>query len=246
MKKIVFVLAAAATLCGCSSKNKSSVSSEKEVVVPATSAESTSVIEEVTASTTEAMTEAEQDSDFQILEVGDDGITVILPNNIMQKIEIDCTELLRMAGIYNHDPTELLFIEDYNFDGYDDLFVPKTTLLANTPGTYYRFDPTVNFNPLKKWDVLNEIGFLMKADSENGILHFITSSSAVYHNWIIYKWDNGKLQPVSREYQYEGDKQIYIDCFEYDNDGKEILVRRKRAILGENNEWLGTEDVELS
>lgn len=245
MKKFLASIILTALLTGCSDKNENSVSSEKEVVESTNSAELTSVIEETTAPTTESTTEAEQDFDFQILEVEDDGITVLVANNTIQKIEIDCTEILRMAEIYNKDPAELLVIKDYNFDGYDDLFVPATTLVANLPGTYYRFNPTVNFSPFEEWDELNEIGFLMKADSEKGILNFSSKGSAVDHDWIIYKWKSGKLQPVSRELQYMHGSEIYIDCFEYDNDGNETLVKRKRAVLGENNEWLGTEEIEI-
>ncbi len=248
MKKIIIALTATVTLCGCSGKDKSSVPSEIDVIiVPETSADATPVIEEATTAESELPYGVEQDRSFQILEVEGDGVTVDFKNNTMQKIEIDCTELLRMAEIYDIDPENMLVVGDYNFDGYDDLFVPETTLNANTPGTYYYFNPTVNFNPFEEWDELNEIGFLMKADSEKKILNFSSHISAIDHDWIIYKWKAGKLHPVSREYQYQSvyDNQIYINRFEYDDDGKEILVKRKRAVLGENNEWLGTEDVEL-
>ncbi len=237
MRKYFIFLIAAGILSGCSDREKSSASSEKEKA-PVSDIKGEITIPETSESA------ALKDSEYKF-KVEDAGILYYNGGSVLQKIEIDCTELLRMAEIYDKDPANLLVVSDFDFDGYDDLFVPKTTLVANMPGTYYRFNPTVNFDPFEKWDVLNEVGFLMKADSENGILHFSLRGSAVDHDWIIYKWESGKLQPVSRELQYMNGSDIYIDCFEYDNDGKETLVKRKRAVLGENNEWLGTEDVEL-
>lgn len=238
MRKYFILLIAAGILSGCSDREKSSVSDEKDNP-------SVSDINTETDAHEELTSESMQDSKYKF-KVEDDGIVYYNGASIMQEIELDCSELLRMAEIYDEDPAELLVVSDFNFDGYDDLFVPKTTLVANTPGTYYYFNPTVNFNPFEKWDVLNEVGFLMKADSENRVLNFSLRGSAVDHDWIIYKWESGKLQPVSRELQYMNGSDIFIDCFEYDDDGKETLVKRKRAVLGENNEWLGTEDVELN
>lgn len=247
MKKIVTALAAIVTLCGCSAKDKSSVSSEKEVVVPAASEESTYVNEEATASELEATSEAEQDSDGYNFKVESDGILVSSGDYPLQKIELDCSQLFEFAERYHENPEHFLVIDDFNFDGYDDLFVPRGAGVPNIMGTYFYMDPTVNFNPFEEWDELNEIGFLMKADSEKKILNFSSRISAIEHDWIIYKWKAGKLHPVSREYQYQSvyDNQVYINCFEYDDDGKETLAKIERALLGANREWLGTEEVEL-
>lgn len=236
MKKYMIAFVLTALLTGCSDRNESSISGEKEVVESTNSAESTSVIEEATAPTTEAATEAEQDSDFRILEVEDDGITVLVANNTIQKIEIDCTEILRMAEIYDTDPAELLVIKDYNFDGYDDLFVPATTLIANLPGTYYRFDPTVNFSPFEKWDELNKIGQLMDVDADNQVLNLAVRISAAEHETTVYRWESGRLVPVSRTHYYVGneDDQYYIDHFEYDENGEEILVKQESGAINED------------
>lgn len=237
MRKYFILLIAAGILSGCSDREKIFVSDEKDN-------QSVSDINIETDAPEELTSESMQDSKYKF-KVEDDGIVYYNGASIMQEIELDCSELLRMAEIYDEDPAELLVVSDFNFDGYDDLFVPKTTLVANTPGTYYYFNPTVNFNPFEKWDVLNEVGFLMKADSENRVLNFSLRGSAVDHDWIIYKWESGKLQPVSRELQYMNGSDIFIDRFEYDVDGKETLAKRERAVLGENNEWIGTEEVEL-
>lgn len=237
MRKYFILLIAAGILSGCSDREKSSASSKKEKV-PVSDIKGETTIPETSESA------ALKDSEYKF-KVEYDGIVYYDGGSVLQKIELDCTDLIKRAESYDRDPEEFLIISDFNFDGYDDLFVPDIIGTPNIPGTYFYMNPTRNFNSFEKWDVLNEVGFLMKADSENGVLHFSSRGSAVDHDWIIYKWGSGKLQPVSRELQYMNGSEIYIDCFKYDDDGKEILVGRKRAVLGENNEWLGTEEVEL-
>lgn len=239
MKKYIIILTALAMLSGCTADGeKSSVSDEKDN-------QSVSDINTETDAPEELTSETVQEPEY-IFKVEKDGVVYYNgASMIMQKIELDCSNLINRAESYDRDPEEFLIISDFNFDGYDDLFVPDMIGTPNIPGTYFYMNPTRNFNPFEKWDVLNEVGFLMKADSENEVLHFSSSGSAVDHDWIIYKWESGNLQPVSRELQYMNVSDILIDCFEYDDAGKETLVKRKRAVLGENNEWLGTEDVEL-
>lgn len=237
MRKYFIFLIAAGILSGCSDREKSPASSEKEKA-PVSDIKGETIIPETSESA--ALT----NSDYKF-KVEDDGVVYYNGGSVLQKIELDCTELIMRAESYDRAPEEFLTIADFNFDGNNDLFVPDIIGTPNIPGTYFYMDPTRQLNCFEEWDVLNEIGYLMNTDSENEVLHFSSKGSAVDHDWIVYKWESGKLQPVSRELQYMNGSDIYIDCFEYDNDGKEILIGRKRAVLGENNEWLGTEDVEL-
>lgn len=85
----------------------------------------------------------------------------------------------------------------------------------------------------------------MSVDSENQVLNLSETGSAVDHEVTVYKWKTGKLHPVSHEIQYAVYNQIYIDHFEFDDAGKETFVKKERALLDENNEWLGTEEVEF-
>jgi lipoprotein len=249
MKKYIIAVVMTVLLTGCADKNTSASSTVKEETsAPETTAETT-FAEEITSTgeiTSTVETTAEPVSDGYNFKVEADGI-YFFEGSIFQKIELDCSEFLESVEKYDKAPEEFLTIADFNFDGYDDLFVPNGVGAPNVHGTYFYMNPTRDFNPFEKWDELNKIGFLMSVDSENKILNFSSHISAVDHDWIIYKWNNGKLQPVSRELQYNSvyDNKIYIDRFEYDDDGKESLVKRERALLGENNEWQGTEEVEF-
>lgn len=239
MKKYIVALVLTGLLAGCSDRDESTVSNVNEPSsAPETTAEPTTA-EEIT-------TESEPVSDGYNFKVEADEI-YFFEGSIFQKIELDCSEFLESVEKYDEAPEEFLTIADFNFDGYDDLFVPHGIGAANISGKYFYMNPTRDFNPFEEWDELNKIGFLMSVDSENKILNFSSHISAVDHDWIIYKWNNGKLQPVSREFQYESvyDNRIYINRFEYDDDGKETFVKRERVLLDENNEWLGTEEVEF-
>ncbi len=237
MKKYIIALVLTGLLAGCSDRNENTVSNENELVsAPETTAETTTA-EEIT-------TESELVSDGYNFKVEADGIH-FFEGSIYQKIELDCSEFLESVEKYDKAPEEFLTIADFNFDGYDDLFVPHGIGAANVSGKYFYMNPTRDFNPFEEWDELNKIGLLMSVDSENQVLNLSETGSAVDHEVTVYKWKTGKLHPVSHEIQYAVYNQIYIDHFEFDDAGKETFVKRERVLLDENNEWLGTEEVEF-
>lgn len=237
MKKYIIALVLTGLLAGCSDRNENTVSNENEPVsAPETTAETTTA-EEIT-------TESELVSDGYNFKVEADGIH-FFEGSIYQKIELDCSEFLESVEKYDKAPEEFLTIADFNFDGYDDLFVPHGIGVANVSGKYFYMNPTRDFNPFEEWDELNKIGLLMSVDSENQVLNLSETGSAVDHEVTVYKWKTGKLHPVSHEIQYAVYNQIYIDHFEFDDAGKETFVKRERVLLDENNEWLGTEEVEF-
>ncbi len=269
MKKYVIFLIALAALSGCSDNEDSDVSdapaettvseaTTTEVSVPeeTTASEVTTttaeIPEETTAEITTTAAEIPEEITIPAVEkngytyrVESDGVVCGSGGHDIQKLYTDCTELLRLAEAYGEDPAELLTIEDFDFDGYDDVFVPETIGTPNVPGKYFRQVPEANSYYFGEWDELNGIGFLLNTDSVNERLTFYSKGSAVEHEQVVYEWEGSAIVPVSRELQYMQETEIFIDSYEYDG-GKEILTGRKRVLLGENNEWLGTEDVPLT
>lgn len=258
-------------LSGCSGEDRNAVSNKNEQIsAPETTAETTteeimtSESENISAEATtetetatepetavkpsvdeEITTESEFVSDGYNFKVEADGIH-FFEGSIYQKIELDCSEFLESVEKYDEAPEEFLTIADFNFDGYNDLFVPYGIGAPNVPGKYFYMDPTKQLNPFKEWDELNQIGLLMSIDVDNQNLILSETGSAVDHEVTAYKWENRKLRSVSREVQYATyNNQIYIDHFEYDRTGKETFVKKERALLDENKEWLGTEEVEF-
>ena len=233
---IAFILLiAAGILSGCSDREKSSASSEKEKV-PVSDIKGETTIPETSESA------ALKDSEYKF-KVEDDGIMYYDGSSVLQKIELDCTDLIKRAESYDRDPEEFLIISDFNFDGYDDLFVPDIIGTPNIPGTYFYMNPTRNFNSFEKWDVLNEIGQLMDVDADNQVLDLAVNISAADHETTVYRWESGTLVPVSRKHDYVSneDGQHYIYRFEYDENGEEILVIKECVTVDEDGNEMVSE-----
>ncbi|MBR3760330.1 MAG: lipoprotein [Ruminococcus sp.] len=269
MKKYVIFLIALAALSGCSDNEDSDVSDApaettvseatttevsvpEETTAPEVTTTTAEIPEETTAEITTTAAEIPEEITIPAVEkngytyrVESDGVVCVSGGIDVEKLYTDCTELLRLAEAYGEDPAELLTIEDFDFDGYDDVFVPETIGTPNVPGKYFRQVPEANSYYFGEWDELNGIGFLLNTDSVNERLTFYSKGSAVEHEQVVYEWEGSAIVPVSRELQYMQETEIFIDSYEYDG-GKEILTGRKRVLLGENNEWLGTEDVPLT
>lgn len=217
MKKHIIPLLCVVLLCGCADNTESSADSAADVTA-------------VTENTTEA--ETTEPAEGLSFEIDQQSIELFIDGEYIQTIDLDY-----MPQNYH------IKTIDYDFDGYDDLFIPTLIGRPNTPGIYYHYN--VETGLLEEWEELNTIGCLMNVNDDDTLINNI-SISAVDHKTITYKWNNGNLQEISYQTQYCGsDNEIYIDAYEYDENGNEILVKRERVILDEDHNWLGTEEVEI-
>lgn len=232
MKKYITPLLCAAALCSCTAQNKASSQSSVQNVTEFSSYSFAENINETAASS------PDKSLSFTVTEKG---VDVSRAGEILQTIE---GEFLEELSFYDDvAPEEFLTVRDYDFDGYEDLFIPTLIGRPNTPGIYYRYNAETGL--FDEWEKLNEIGCLMNVNDDDTLTNNI-GSSAVDHESITYKWENDVLKPISRETQYIGnDGEVYIDSFDYDNIGNETLVKRERAILDEDHNWLGTEEVRI-
>lgn len=238
MKKYMIAFVLTALLTGCSDRNESSVSSESET----TSAPESTAAADTTAAPEEITTAGTlQDADGYNIRVEADGVTVS-QGSFFQKIELDCSELIRRAESYDRAPEEFLTVADFNFDGYDDLFVPDMIGTPNIPGTYFYMNPTREFNCFEEWDELNEIGQLMDIDDENQELDLAVKISAADYEYSVYKWGENGLVRISRKHYYvSGSGQYYTDYFEYDENGEEILVKQESGAIDEEGSEIVSE-----
>lgn len=171
--------------------------------------------------------------------VSKDSVNVYRGDDIIQTIPCNTEELYMMD---DEAPENLLTVSDWNFDGYDDFFIPEMLLRPNIPGRYFVFDP--QNGDFKESDVLNELEVLTKADSDSQTILRQITSSAVEHEDATYRWYNGSLKLIEKAVQYDaGSDGILIDTFSYDDNGVETLVKREKVILSEENEYLGTETI---
>lgn len=158
--------------------------------------------------------------------------------------EVDKYEGVDGFEEHYYQGVDVLEFADYDFDGYDDIFFQTSINTANEPGIYYHFNPETCL--FEEWDELNQIG-LQCYFGDDKTLKVSVTGSAVDHETTVYKWNNECLVPVSREVQYaDGKNDIYIDYYEYNENSEEILVKREKALLDEDKNWLGTEEVEIS
>ncbi len=100
-----------------------------------------------------------------------------------------------LDGGYLHEPQCYLGTDDYDFDGYEDLYVPDT-LMGNRTGMYYRYEPeSGEFIP---WDALNAIGYDMYVDAEERTLNAFMGieGERKLHS---FRWEDGVLAEIPTE-----------------------------------------------
>lgn len=141
----------------------------------------------------------------------------------MKKYLLLC--MMFLCGCTAENTPEISYFEtqqsvasDFDFDGYDDLYVPDYDGLH---GTYYRYNPdTEHFDV---WDELNKIGRLLNVGmSENVRIGRILSLDTDDSQRFIYKWNGDKLNMVERR---ETDKNNNTETWYYiDENGNEILI----------------------
>lgn len=229
IKRMSAICLCIGVLSGCSAKDTSSVSSEKEVVVPAISTESTSATEATTAPTTEAQTEAVTQPEIEstnslTYSIDESGIGLIVDGESVQYISLG----------YEPDERDIV-ADDFDFDGYKDIFIPSKEY-GGFPGTFYRYIP--DSKQFESWDELNKIGRKMTvvSQSEKVLVRSAYAKTGSRHTY--YKWNNDVLEKDMLKDCYFSNYEV-IDYYEYIPDGSKILVKRE-LIKPESNDVFKT------
>lgn len=185
------------------------------------------------------------------------GIDVLRNGKVLQTIEGDYFGELDLAArkvrhevpmenVEYHDeydfyvPEDFLNATDFDFDGFNDLFIPTDHLSAT--GVYYRFNPQSEL--FEEWDTLNQIGKRLHTGEEGECLtsyqYFKDSKES---EKCIYQWENASLVCVSREHFYYGaDGERYTDYF----DSTDTLIKRERLLYDRYGRLDSTEEVEIN
>ena len=170
-------------------------------------------------------------------EVQENAIIIMKNNAIIQIIEnINLLELVkdlekRLEQLKKTRPVEggiqapekYLETYDFDFDGYDDLFIPAS-LSGTRTGVFYHFDPDTE--QFELWEELNQIGVSLYPESKAKQLTaycFETSGMNIY----TYKWNEQMthVNLIQREYSYKTDEDNTItEIYEIDENGNEILT----------------------
>lgn len=222
MKKYLFSMMCIGLLCSCAGKAEISVSSVSDEI---------SVTESITETVKTESLSAETISRLSYY-IDEDYLEILYDDNHIQTIQ--CDTILKESDIT---------CEDFDFDGYDDLFIPSKLGVPNRPGTYYHYNTETQLFEI--WKEISELKVCAQTDPDNKTLSQTITGSAAYHKTTVYKWSGSQLLPVSREIQYSIGDDILIDSYEYDENSSEILIKREKALFDENNYWAGTEEIEI-
>lgn len=183
------------------------------------------------------------------------GITVTYMGEPVQNISISTKYMLDAYANGIADSSSLVNINDFDFDGHFDLFIPQSQSddKLNTYGTFLHYNPKTNL--FEKWDEISQLEtFASTADDEETISATIKKNDAEFetktYEWQIVDEETGEteLTLIRMKKQYRLDNSpanlynIYIDYYEYSN-GVETIVKREKHIYDENNNFTGVEEI---
>lgn len=185
--------------------------------------------------------------------IGEGSISVTYKGEPVQNIQISTDFILNAYANGNTDPSFLLNITDYDFDGHYDLFVPQSSDDYNTYGTYLHFNSETNV--FENWSALSGISTSALTAAEDGTLTSTVKTNGTEYDEKTYKWQTvneetgeKQLTLIRRKKQFLLDTadpyDVYIDYYEYTN-GIEEVVKREKHIYDENNQFIGVEEIPI-
>lgn len=142
----------------------------------------------------------DQQDDALYINLKDTGETV-------QKIEVDFSAI---------DDKSSVKFADYDFDGYDDLFIRMKNGTMFSNGTYYRFVPDIGL--FEKWDEMNKIGREMIVDTETSTLREKSLNDDYWLEYFDYKWEDNKLILFEHRVSETGE---VMEIYSVDQNGNE-------------------------
>ncbi len=166
-----------------------------------------------------------------------DGVWVYYDDITAQFLDADCV-WYDSSSDYNEG--NLVYWQDYDFDGYYDLFIPEDENVYSGTGHYFHFNTETGLFVI--WDEMDKIG--IQANTNNYPDKIIYTNSIDDKNNAekkIYTWDDEQLVLKEREYAYRAEKTeegfYYVyDYYTYEN-GSEELYRRRRCFYKNGSEW---------
>lgn len=166
-------------------------------------------------------------------EVTENSVNAMRDGKILQSFENNTLYERSLSGERHTTPEKYLDTSDFDYDGYEDLFIPESA----DKGTYYRFNPdTERFDV---WDELNKTGdiFFMEPDDEN-YLRSIIYRDGKYYETLVREWKNGELVLHHREVPYtlQQNNVQYKDYIDVNG----VIFRRDR-----NSQKISVDDVDF-
>lgn len=188
----------------------------------------------------------EPNNDFITCNMKNNGIEILKNGNVIQFIEQDMEHILNYYQDHTVDQNMKISIRDYDFDGYDDLFIPEHIGTLNTSGKYWHFDPQSGL--FEKWDEMKDILFSVTPDEMDKTLYSHEKISASEYEDKTYRWENGSVVLFKMKKQFrlsdsaDGSENIYIDYYEFTN-GVKKTVKREKLLFDQNGNYTGIKEI---
>lgn len=115
-----------------------------------------------------------------------------------------------------------IVVGDFNYDGYDDIFVPYENSGSYTIyGDYYCYIPVEN--NFTKNSELTKIGKILTIEGENILSE--RQDDEYTERLMEYKWTDGKLNPFRKTETYTSSEDYlqHTNIYSYTEDGSEYL-----------------------
>lgn len=127
--------------------------------------------------------------------------------------------LVKVLEFYYTPSPDNFSVTDFNFDGYEDIFVPFES--PADYGTYYCYNPEKR--DFEENKVLNNIGRIMKVTDEGTLKE--DKSYDYTECYVEYQWIDGNLKPVKKTETFKtAEGEVVTNVYGYDPTGKEFLA----------------------
>ena len=148
---------------------------------------------------------------------GNGGITLKMDGEEIQHIDLE-----------NVPTAEEVSVKDYNFDGYEDIFIPDSDVSYGMGGDYWLYDPEKN-----KFELSQELALVDGRGWRMDIYNNDQLCLALYGHYgstkTYYEWQGSSLVPVrflDIYFAQDGIMDQLEDAYEYDENGERYMVSR--------------------
>lgn len=175
------------------------------------------------------------------------GVEIKRDGEVLQTIQIDTSKILAAYADGKEHSTSNIFINDFDFDGHYDIFIPQDVDDYNTIGIFMRYDSVTD--SFVTWQAMSEIKNYASTNDMDGTISTTSRKNGLEYSNMTYEWSNGSLSLVHAERQYRlddasGNANYYIDYFTF-SGGADTLIKREKVNFDEAGNVTGTEEISI-